>query len=266
MALPRTVTTLDEIDEALHSYYIEGKDGEYVLDIEGVDNVDHLRNAYTKTKEEKKRLAKEAREAKSRLEAFGDIDPETVQELLDLREKVEQDKLTSAGKFEEALSQTKDKYEKALQKARAEAEAQVKAFEEKQGQLMSQLRKVQLVDKAKDSMIRAGISSDNIADVLKLTEDRLDLSEEAEAVVLDEDGTPTGLTLDDFYGKVFKEAKPIFYGSERKAGGGSPTGTSTSRAQDYKGKGPVDKKQLLFGDFDLDAVASGEQVVTVDPT
>lgn len=71
MALKVALDTLEGLDEAAQSFYVE-KDGAYVLDIEGVDDhpdVANLRNAYQAEKSKRQEQGQKLAEAQSKLEA-----------------------------------------------------------------------------------------------------------------------------------------------------------------------------------------------------
>lgn len=75
------------LPEALRQYYVE-KDGKFLLDADGVEDVTGLKNALTATRQE----LKEAKDSlKQTIEKFKDIDPEKAkvaqQKLQELEDK-----------------------------------------------------------------------------------------------------------------------------------------------------------------------------------
>ena len=75
MTLSPTLEKLDDLHESIHEHYTE-KDGQFVLDVSGVDvlSVQNLESAYRKEQEKRKALS-------GRLRLFGDATPETLDEL-----------------------------------------------------------------------------------------------------------------------------------------------------------------------------------------
>ena len=257
MALPRTVESIEEVDEKFREAYVESDKGGFILDIEGVDNVDHLRNAYEKVKEDKKQLAKRAKEAENQLKALEGIDPEQYRELVDLKERIELEKLESEGEYKKALQTTEEKYKTTLSKERDKYTSLLNEATEKQQTLMQQLEQVQLVEKGKTAMIKSGVLAEDVDDVWSLTSKYFQLGEDAKPVVLDDDGNPTSLTIDEFYDNVYKERKPKFYASKRKGGGGSPTGNKEPNLSD-SGSTKLTREQLQRGEFDLMKLSAGQ--------
>jgi hypothetical protein len=79
MAIKTVIETTDGLDEAIAALYTE-IDGKFVLDIEGVDDhpeVISLRNAYSRTKEDKKKASDEAAKLKAQIEELQAGAPDT---------------------------------------------------------------------------------------------------------------------------------------------------------------------------------------------
>jgi len=79
MALRTVLETIDGLDEAIASLYIE-RDGKYVLDIEGVDehpDVANLRNAYARTKEDREKARADAAALKAKIAELQKSAPDT---------------------------------------------------------------------------------------------------------------------------------------------------------------------------------------------
>ena len=71
----KAVLTKEEYDalpEAARAYYVE-KDGKFILDAEGVEDVSGLKNALTAVRDELKSAKKQLQET---IDKFKDIDPE----------------------------------------------------------------------------------------------------------------------------------------------------------------------------------------------
>jgi len=70
MALKTILETLEGVDDALQSFYVEN-DGKYVLQVEGVDehpDVANLRNAYQRTKATANRQRRNSKRFRSSLQ------------------------------------------------------------------------------------------------------------------------------------------------------------------------------------------------------
>ena len=79
MALKVVCDTLDGVDDAVKSLYIE-KDGKFVLDVEGVDDhpeVANLKTAYTRTKEDREKAKTEAASLKAKIAELEKGAPDT---------------------------------------------------------------------------------------------------------------------------------------------------------------------------------------------
>jgi len=88
------IAKLEDVEESLRQYYKAGADGAYYLEVEGAvdkSKLDEFRNNNID-------LAK-------RLEAFKDMDPAKVQEMLDNERKIAEKKLIDAGDIEGLVNQ-----------------------------------------------------------------------------------------------------------------------------------------------------------------
>lgn len=79
MGLKTVIDTTDGLDEAIAALYTEA-DGKFILDIEGVDehpDVANLRNAYSRTKEDREKAKKDAADLKARIAELEKGAPDT---------------------------------------------------------------------------------------------------------------------------------------------------------------------------------------------
>lgn len=110
MALAATLDSLDDVPEEIAEHYEQ--DGDiYRLRVDGYEDVG-LRT----TLEDKKRDIKKLRD---KLKAYEGIDPDEVAELRNLREEYE-DKIASAGKWEDQKARLEEKHNKALEGLKAQ--------------------------------------------------------------------------------------------------------------------------------------------------
>lgn len=88
------IAKLEDVEESLRQYYKQGQDGAYYLDVEGAvakERLDEFRNNNV--------------DLTKRLEAFKDLDPAKVQELLENERKIAEKKLIDAGDIEGLVNQ-----------------------------------------------------------------------------------------------------------------------------------------------------------------
>jgi hypothetical protein len=89
----------DALPEASRQYYVE-KDGKFLLDAEGVEDVSGLKNALTAVRDELKTAKKQLQET---IDKFKDIDPEKAKEAQKKLQELEAKQLLDAGKVEDLL-------------------------------------------------------------------------------------------------------------------------------------------------------------------
>jgi hypothetical protein len=90
MALKTILETLEGVDDALQSYYVEN-DGKYVLQVEGVDehpDVANLRNAYQRTKADREQAKTEIKTLSQQLAEMQQNRPDEAQ-LVAMRQELE---------------------------------------------------------------------------------------------------------------------------------------------------------------------------------
>lgn len=105
MAVKPVVDSIDDIDESLRSYYVQGDDGKYRLD--GVEDVSGLKSALETLKADKKKL-------RESLERFKDLDPDEYTRLKQEREDREMQSATKKGEFEKLRTQMVEKHQTEL--------------------------------------------------------------------------------------------------------------------------------------------------------
>ena len=115
MALKAVLETLEGVDDAIQPLYTE-TDGKFVLAVEGVDEhpeVANLRNAYTRTKEDREKAKGEAHTLKAQIEELKKTAPDTAATQAKLSQMQEQ--------LEAATAQAQEWQSKFVGKARDEA-------------------------------------------------------------------------------------------------------------------------------------------------
>jgi hypothetical protein len=101
--------------------YVE-KDGKFVLDAEGVEDVEGLRGNRDEILKEKKKLEK-------KLAEFGELTPEEAKTLKEFRETEAERKAKEAGDFEKLRTQMVEKHTKELEKERGSSAKKDKALD-----------------------------------------------------------------------------------------------------------------------------------------
>jgi tetratricopeptide (TPR) repeat protein len=207
------VETLDGVDEGAKSEYEEWN-GVFRRKVE-IEDVGGLKSALQKERDARKKFEQD-------LSKFKDIDPERYEELLKQQE--------------EGLSE-KERYENALKKYQKEIEDLKGNYEQKLSETNSQLQLYHADRLAREAAIKSGVQPEDVDDVLILSRKYRTMDEKGNIVILDDDGDPTGKTLEDFFNKDFKEKKPRYYkgipgGSGSQSGSGSSGNEKTvSRAE-----------------------------------
>lgn len=190
MTLARLLESLDDVDEALHGFYVEGDDGKFRLDVD--DNAPLSKALDAK----KAKLAQVQEELDAFRARFADVDLDEVaemrEELKSLREAREAD---DAGldnqKLEELVA-------KRIESIRSQLEARVRELEKENGKISSELtqsKEQQRINSLKGSLRKAlgaaGVESDALEDAIVLALCEFNgVDEEGAPVALSEGGEP----------------------------------------------------------------------------
>jgi len=99
-----------------------------------------------------------------------------------------------------------------------------------------EIRQMKIGSKVKNTALSAGIDADYVDDVIALTRHNFDLDDEGNVVHLGDDKQPSGLTVEKFFNNSFKSAKPRFYVSSGRQGGGAQNDLSNAGPLSHSGK------------------------------
>lgn len=77
----------------------------------------------------------------------------------------------------------------------------------------------------KTAALAAGVHPDYLDDVITLTKGNFGLDDKGNVVHLDTDGEPSGMDAGKYFNNSFKKAKPIYFTSSGKQGGGAQQNT-----------------------------------------
>lgn len=188
----QTYKTRDEVPEDAREGALELKDGTFAV------VVDDAKDTILKIRQERDAFKKQAREAAERAEAA---------------ERERDAAKASTGDVDKKVAELLTKWEK-------DTEAKVAAVAKERDDALGQLRQVTLVDKARETFVKAGGRPEKAEAALKLVRDRLDLID-GKPVVKDAQGEVTTTTLDDLFGKEFRKEMPEFFAGTRATGSGA---------------------------------------------
>lgn len=226
MALQLQVESLEGLDEGVQQFYQQDDDGKYRLAVEGLEDTDGLKSAL-----EKERKARKDYEKK--MKNLEDVDPDEYRKLKEQQRKNEEKKLQDEGEFEKLREKWRKEMEDKEQKLKAEIEKRD-----------HQLDTLYLQEEVKRSALQAGVDPNDLEDVLEsaLVKKSIKRGDDGQSIqVLDKDGEVSAQTLDDFFSKTFKEAKPKFYKPDVLPGGGTKPSNSSGKSQDWHKLSPVER-------------------------
>lgn len=153
------------------------------------------------------------REKADLLKPFEGVDKDEYARLKQEAEDRENKKLEEQGKFEEL----RKKWSADLEKTKTE-------YQKKLDEKDATLRRLVLDEKVRSVALKSGVCPEDVEDVLTLTSKFFAMEDDGSIRVLGDDGHESIDSLDDFFGKTFKEKKPKFYqGSTASGSGASPS-------------------------------------------
>lgn len=198
MALKLIVDKLEDVSEASRGLYVE-RDGKFHLDVDGLEDTAGLKSALEKERQARKDLDK-------RLAGLKDVDPDEYKRLKDEADAKEREKLEK----DADLKRLSDKLT-----------AKEREFSEKEAKLLGELRTMRLDDSLKAAALAHGVHKDYLDDFVTILKARhVKLGDDLKLQVLDADGDPSTLTLDDLM-KEMKGKKPGYFEGSGASGGGS---------------------------------------------
>jgi len=211
MALKAILKSLEGLSDEVKKLYVT-KDGEFVLDVEGMvpkARHDEFRDSNLTLKKENETLTE-------KLKAFGDIEPAKVKELLATEQKLKENKLIEAGKFDELFN---SKFDPIQKKHLEEREADKREKE----RLSSQVEKLLIHERLTKIATAKGLRGDAITDMLnrvsgdfKVVGDKVVALDQQGATRLTETGQP--YTMEHSIELLAKQAPFLFQSS---SGGGA---------------------------------------------
>jgi hypothetical protein len=239
------IDKLDDVPETARSFYkrAEGDGAEgFVLDLDAADDPSALKGSVRKLEDTVKKLRPHERTIERIKKLFPDASDETIADVV-----ADAVKAATKGKGKKGESDDDDKesLDQKVEKRVRERLEELNPELEKGRAAQSELRKERIENRARRALEKAGVIADRMDDALELFTKTLDLDEDGKKViVLDEDGDPRTISLDEYASREFKKAKPYFYAGSQSAGSESPH--STRRA-------PTDRSQMSS----IDKISAG---------
>jgi len=161
-------------------------------------------------------LWKEAKEAKARAKAYGDLDPNEVKEAMaELAALKAEDKGKQAGLTKEQVAQLRTEVKEELEKDYAPFKSQAE-------QLATELRTLKLDNVVKGIMGKNGVRAERIDALYRLTSDEFDLMDDGEVMLSRHPGKDVGKHI----AEVLSEQYPEFFAGSGSSGGGASRSAS----------------------------------------
>lgn len=232
---------LEDVPEADRGDYIE-RDGKFILDIEGGEDVSGLKSALQKEREARKAVESNLR---AQVEKYKDLDPDKARMALERLQEMEDQQLLDAGKVEELLT-------KRTERMRVEHEQQMNALKKvhegvigERDKATLQLSEV-LIDAAlTKALLGAGVRKDALdyallkgKQVWKLR-DGEPIASNGESLIYGKSGTNM-ISMDEWAGDILSGEAPFLFESSGGGGGMNNvartwTGGTTVRLGDQRG-------------------------------
>ena len=193
-------------------------------------------------------LWKEAKEAKKRAKAFGDMDPEDVRDrLAKLADLEQQGKAAKAGLTKEQLDELRREERELVEKEFAPFKSEVE-------RLRGELRSRTLDDEVMALMVKHGVRPDKAKKLFQLESENFDLTDDNEPFLAKAPGKDIGKFIE---AELAKEYPEWFVGSGSSGGGASKSaGGAGGRVRTIAAG---DNAAFLAN---LEGIASGEVTVT----
>jgi hypothetical protein len=238
----------EKLPKDVQSAYVE-KDGKYLLDIEGDEDVSGLKSALDKERNGRKAAEKLYKELK---EQFEGLDPDVIKDIMSKFDTDEDAKLIKAGKIDEVVQRRVEMMRKEMEKEfkkRDDATAKEKARADKFSSRV-------LENHIRQAATKAGIHQHAVDDAIFRGRSMFSLNEEGDAIVLDEGGNvkmgkdgKTPLSPVEWL-ESMKESAPHWYPSGSSGGGsqgnkGGTNGAKVVKRSEYNAMDPAARKTLM---------------------
>jgi len=218
MALQVELEKLDDVDENLRALYAE-QDGKYRLQVEGIEDTGALKRAKDHEKAARKDAEKRAKELQEKAEAS----EQSIEELTHKLEQMKGEKLQKEGNADE-LAEYRASLETSYNEKLTKREKELNGVIET---LHSSIRGV-LVDKEAIAMASELAVEGSAGIIVPHIKNRLGVEEKGGqyvTVVLDDEGRPSALTLDELKQEITSNPAfaPVIAGSKATGSGAVPS-------------------------------------------
>lgn len=180
MALAFKLKSLDGIEESVKSLYVE-RDGEFHLDVTGIEDTSGLKSALQKERDAAKAERQRAKELEDK---FKDIDPERVREMMAKFDKDGEAALIAAGKVDEVVAKRMEKQRAALEKQLEAANQQTTAEKARAAKFSQRV----LDNNIRAAAAKAGLHTGAVEDALFRARTMFSIDDDGNAIQLDESG------------------------------------------------------------------------------
>ncbi len=263
MAIKVVVNSLDEVPEALHSFYTKIGD-EYVLDADDKDFKSKLSEFRNNNIELKKKLSdseqmqQKIAEMQEQLKNYDGIDAEKAREALEKLQNIEDQKLIDAGKLDELLHQRTERMRGDFQ---GQIEALTKSLEEANNSAKNYRQRLEevVIDNSLQQAVSqvATVRKGAMQDILARGRGVWALDDNGSPVPIDSEGnTMYGkdgekpISMSEWAQALVQEAPYLFEGN---VGGGAGGGSGGN-----EGAGQVSAKDQDSINSNIEAIAAGK--------
>lgn len=244
MPLKAIVASLDEVPEPLREFYT-ARDGKFVLDAEGVEDVSGLKRSLERERAEKKAL-------QDTVAKYKNLDPEKARVALEKLEALEDKELIDAGKVEELLQVR-------VERMRSDYDQRLAAVTTENQTLSQKLSELVIDSAIQSAAIKHKVRETAVSDALlrgrsvfRLVDGKA-VPQKADGTVLYGKDGQTPLSPEEWVGTILvKDAPHLFVES---TGGGTPPG-GTPRSGMHNGRHVISQEDAK--DFTRYAAAKAE--------
>ena len=170
------------------------------------------------------------REKAEMLKQFEGVDKDEYARLKKEADDRENKKLEEQGKFEEIRKKWSD-----------EKKDIVAQYEKKLAEKDNTLKRLVLDDKVRNAALKANIRPERVEKALKLTESNFAMDENGDIRILDDNGTETSDSLDDFFKNTFQKEMPEFYLGSETTGSGAHQSRIINNGTNWHDLPPIER-------------------------
>jgi len=227
MALKAVLTKeeFDALDEAIKKLYVE-KDGKYLLDAEGVEDVSGLKSALEKERGTVKKLKADLQ---ATVDKFKDIDPDKARDAQKKLQDLEDKQMMDEGKVEELFKKRTERMVADFENQKIAFNNQIKTLNGANQSLTGELSELLIDGSLRQAAIKAGVHEAAVEDVVlrgrgvwKLV-DKKPTPMNGENIIYGKDPNQI-ITMEEWISGLQPVAPHLF---KPTGGGGSPAGDAS---------------------------------------